>query len=235
MKKVLLVIIVILIVVGCATVAGAFWRTKEGSGPMPSGEPTARPAGEGWVDLLDAEHVAAWRNITDENKIFAIEDGVLHVFGSPSRPLRYVGYSAEPLRDFELHLEFKVAPKGNSGVFLRTQGKKTLERGFEVQVQDDHGEQPTRNTSGAIYDVATPMFNMSRPAGDWNSLDIRAQGQEVEITMNGWRVIYTDLSKMTMPIGKFDHAYADLPLEGLLAFQDHYTEAWYRNILVKKL
>jgi hypothetical protein len=234
-KKIVVLFLVIALVVGCASLAGGFWRQVEVGGPVPTGEPTARPAGEGWVDLLDAAHAGTWKNITDGNKIFEVSDGVLHIFGSPSRPLRYVGYGDESFGDFELHLEYKVAKRGNSGLFVRTQGKKTLERGFEIQVQDDHGEPPNRNVSGAIYDVVTPMFNMSRPAGEWNSFDVRVQGREVEVFMNGWRVIHTDLAKMTMPIGKFDHAYADLPLEGLLAFQDHYSEAWYRNVMVRRL
>ena len=113
-------------------------------------------------------------------------------------------------------------------------GRGWVYRGFEVQVIDDHGKPPTKNSAGAIYDVATPMFNMSRPAGEWNSYDISLRGSEVVIFMNGWRVVHVDLDQMETPIGKFDVAYKDIPREGLLMFQDHGGEAWYRNLRVRR-
>lgn len=210
---------------------GFFWRKD----PVPEGDPTPRPEGEGWLDLLAPERVAAWKNVTDEKKIFEIEDGILHIFGRTLYPLRYAGYTGEEFEDFELHLEFKVARNANSGVFLRAQSDDPLARGFEVQVLEDYGKKPTKNRSGAIYDVVTPMFNMSRPAGEWNSFDITVEGDTVIVFMNGWRVIHTDLSKMTKPLGKFDIPYAELPHEGMIMLQDHGGEVWYRNIFVKKL
>ncbi|MFA6241343.1 MAG: DUF1080 domain-containing protein [Candidatus Hydrogenedentales bacterium] len=203
-------------------------------GPVPKGTPTPRPEGEGWVDLLDASHAAGWKNITDDMDIFEIKDGMLHIYGKTWWPLRYSGYEAEKFGDFDLHIEFKVARRANSGVFLRAQSDDPVQRGFEVQVLDDFGKTPSKNSSGSIYDVVTPMFNMSLPAGEWNSYDISVVGQSVTVIMNGWLVIQTDMSKMTTPYGKFQVAYKDLPLEGMLMFQDHGGEAWYRNVMIKK-
>ncbi len=203
-------------------------------GPVPVGEPTPRPQGEGWLDLLDAAHAGGWKNITDNKAIFELEDGTLHIFGRTLYPLRYVGYATEPFKNFDLHVEFKLARKTNSGVFLRSRPNDPVARGFEVQVLEDGGTPPTKNSCGAIYDVVTPMFNMSRPAGAWNSFDITVQDREVSVVMNGWMVIHTDFAKMTTPLGKFAIAYADLPLEGALALQDHGGEAWYRNIVIRK-
>jgi hypothetical protein len=106
-------------------------------------------------------------------------------------------------------------------------------RGFEVQVLEDFGKPPNKNSCGSIYDVVTPMFNMSRPAGEWNSYDISVKGAEVIVIMNGWMVIHTDLGKMKTRLGKFKIPYAELPREGNIALQDHGGEAWYRNILIR--
>jgi hypothetical protein len=38
---------------------------------------------------------------------------------------------------------------------------------------------------------------------------------------------------MDTPLGKFEYAFKDLPLTGMLALQDHGGEAWYRNIRVQ--
>lgn len=202
--------------------------------PVPIGQPTPRPEGEGWIDLLDAEHAPGWKNITDDKDIFAINDGVLHIFGKTIHPLRYAGYAPERFGDFELHIEFKLARRANSGVFVRSQPNDPVQRGFEIQVLEDHGKPPSKNSCGSIYDITTPMYNMSRPAGEWNSFDISVKGKEVIVFMNGWRIIHTDLSQMTTPLGKFKIAYNEMPMEGMLMLQDHGGEAWYRNILIRK-
>jgi hypothetical protein len=148
-------------------------------------------------------------------------------------PLRYAAFTGQPFEDFELHVEFKLAPRANSGIFLRAQSDDPVQRGFEIQVLEDHGETPSKHGSGAVYDVVTPMFNLARPAGEWNSYDIRLVGTELEVVMNGWLVVKTDLSQMTESYGKFTIPYADLPREGMIMIQDHGGEAWYRNLLVR--
>ncbi len=218
-------------------VAGCITQTVAGDkkpAPAAEGKPTPAPTGDGWVNLLDAQHAAAWKNVTDKNNIFELKDGVLHIFGSPKKPLRYAGYTAEEFGDFDLHVEFKVSKAANSGLFLRAQPEGAAYRGFELQVQDDFGMPPDKNTSGAVYDVVSPMFNMSRPAGEWNSFDISVQGGKVVVIMNGWKVVDTDFALMTKPIGKFKVPYSGMPAKGKITLQDHYGEAWYRNIVIKK-
>lgn len=205
------------------------------SGAAPYGTPTLPPAGEEWVNLLAESRQHAWRNVTDDKDIFEFQGETLHIFGRTLYPLRYVAYTEEDLGDFELHVEFKVARGANSGVFLRADPDDPVNRGFEIQVLDDHGTPPDKQGSGAIYDVVTPMFNMARPAGEWNSYDIKVEGDTVRVVANGWLVVHADLSKMTMPIGKFEVPFAELPKEGLLMFQDHGGEVWYRNVYLKKL
>jgi hypothetical protein len=203
--------------------------------PLPVGILTPVPEGEDWVNLLDEEHRLGWGNINDDTEIFEISGDSIHIPGKSLGKLRYVGYETENLGNFELHVEAKISPRGNSGIFLRQQPNDPVYRGFEIQVQDDYGHPPSRNTTGAIYDVVTPMFNMSFPAGKWNSYDISLNHDRVQIIVNGWKVVDTDLSKMDTPLGKFEVAYNAIPLEGTLAFQDHGSEAWYRNIYLKKL
>lgn len=229
MKRKTLVVIIVIVI---AIALGA-WHVLGGK-PVPEGAPTQRPEGEGWIDLLDGAHASGWKNVMDDKDIFAIEDGILHIFGHTVHPLRYAVYTSEAFGDFDLHIEFKVAHRANSGVFLRAPRDGSLQRGFEVQVLDDHGKRPTKNSCGAIYDVVTPMFNMSRPRGEWNSYDVTLRGREVTIVMNGWMIVHTDFAKMTKPLGKFKVPYADMPLEGHITLQDHGGEVWYRNILVRE-
>ena len=235
MKKAIALSIVLTLIVTLTVMGAVHYVLRAPWKPRPEGLPTPVPTGEGWINLLSEEHRPHWRNITDDTDIFTFEDDMLHIFGRSLTTLRYVGYDGRPFSDFELHLEFKLARRTNSGVFLRVQENDPVRRGFEVQVLEDHGSPPSYTSSGSIYDVVSPMYNMSRPAGEWNSFDITARGHHIVVYMNGWKVIDADLSKMTMPIGKFQIPFAELPMDGLLALQDHGGRAWFRNIYARPL
>lgn len=204
--------------------------------PVPVGTLEAVPGGEGWIDLLDAERRDAWQNINDDDAIFEITDAdELHLFGTRGHGLRYVGYTASDFENFELYFQVKLEPGTNSGVFTRAQGTDKVYRGFEFQIIDDFGDPPNKHGTGAMYDVATPMYNMAFPAGEWNSYRIRLDGDDVRVWVNSWMVLHTDLSKMETPLGKFEVAYRDIPKSGMLTFQDHGGAAWFRNIRLREL
>lgn len=169
-------------------------------GGKPVGAPTPAPSGEGWINLLDAANAPLWKNLGDDKDIFEVRDGVLHVYGRTVYPLRYATFTGQTFGDFDLHVEFKVTRGANSGLFLRTAPNDPVNRGFEVQVLDDHEKNPTKNSCGAIYDVVTPMFNASRPAGEWNSYDISVRGKSITVIMNGWKIVEADFSKLTTPV-----------------------------------
>jgi hypothetical protein len=233
MKKCLLSFTIGFAAASIALLGAYFAAKKVEAYRLPTGAPTARPSGEGWVDLFDAQHAAQWKNVDDDTKIFELKDGEFHVF--PIGPMRHIAYMGEEFGDFELHLEFKLAKGANSGVFVRSAAKNPVYQGFEVQVLDDAGSLPNKNGSGAIYDVVTPMFNMARPAGEWNSYDITCRGTSMVVVVNGWKVLDVDLSKLTMPVGKFDTPLATLPPKGHILIQNHGGEAWYKNVVVRKL
>ncbi len=203
---------------------------------VPVGKCTEPPQGEGWINLFAPENQTKWENVTSGNKKSGFEflsDNILHIFGSKSGG--YIAYMGEEVTDFELHIEFKLTPKANSGVFFRSDLKDPVQRGFEIQVLECYGDPPHKQNCGALYDVATPMFNMCLPPGDWNSYDITCKGSCLVVVMNGWKVLDVDISKMTMPIGKFDTPLAQLPQKGYFLLQDHGGEVWYRNAYYRKL
>jgi hypothetical protein len=192
---------------------------------------------EGFVTIFDGKTFAGWEIYVQpghelKDDAFYLEDGTLACKGYGYHWFRY----KEPLGDCVVRLEYRIAKDTNSGVCLRT--KKAGEppiTGFEVQIEDDIGKDPDKHTTGAIYDVVTPMYNASRSIGEWNEMEITVKGPRVQVVLNGRKVIDTDFSKLTRPIGKFNFAYADMPRSGYLALQDHFTPIWYRNIRLKKL
>jgi hypothetical protein len=218
--------------------------------PKPAGKATPAPEGAGWEDLLSAANAPQWKDLAG-TQTFEMQDGALHIPPSPQPfiKLKYATFTKQTYGDFDLHLEFKLgdtpwwsmipfailSPQmhGNSGVFLRVPKDESALRGFEVQVVGDYGWPASKTGTGAIYDVVTPMFNMARPVGEWNSYDISTRGTKVTVTVNGWKVIDTDFAQLSAPVGKFSTPYAQLPLEGQIALQDHGGEITYRNIRIR--
>jgi len=200
----------------------------------PVGAATPRPTGEGWIDLFAPENQAAWKNVTDDQKVWEFQGDVMHVLGTPGT--EYFAWTTQEFGDFEMHVEFMLKSDGaNSGVFVRTSVDDPVQKGMEIQVQGDYGLVPNRNSVGSLYDIACPMFNMLLPNGEWNSYDITCKGSSLVVVMNGWKILDLDLSKMTTPIGKFDTPLAQLPQKGHIILQDHGAEVWYRNVVVRPL
>ena len=192
-----------------------------------------------FVSLFDGTSMDGWEIFREGGPVehpdaFAIaDDGSAVCNGYDKYWWRYVN---RRFGDFVLRLEFKISEGANSGVVLRSRETKTPPppfTGFEVQIIDDLGEPPHRHSTGAIYDIVTPMYNMSRPVGEWNDLEITVNDTRVVVVLNDRKVIDTDFAQMTEPTGKFDFAYADMPRTGYIAIQDHGSKVWFRNIRIK--
>jgi hypothetical protein len=201
---------------------------------LPRGQATAAPEGDDWQDLFSEDNASLWKNVSDSSTgAFMLAAGEMKM--NKKKGSCYIAWTGGSFSDFELHIEFKCGMDANSGVFFRTDPADPVQRGMEIQVFGDHGRLPSTHSSGALYDVATPAFNLALPPGEWNSYDLRVEGDQVSVVYNGWKVLDLDLSLMTMPIGKFDTPLAELPKEGHIILQNHEDEVWFRNLKIRPL
>jgi len=209
-------------------------------GPARPGQTSPANKDEGFVRLFDGKSLQGWQRFDNagkpvpaEQSAFSVRDGAIYCSG------RGRDYWLSPkgvYGNFVLRLQYKLSPGANSGIFLRVPGTaRPAYTGFEVQILDDFGREPTKHTSGAIYDVLTPMRNMSRKAGEWNDVEITCKGSHVMVVWNGFKVIDADFAQLTEPIGKFDFAYAKMPRRGRIGVQNHGGELWFRNVRIKRL
>lgn len=195
---------------------------------------------KGWVEVFDGKSIADWKPYSNEGELippdksaFSVKDGVLHCSGNgPDYWITIPGVYS----DCEFELEYKFAEDANSGIFLRAPDPDLpAYKGFEVQIIDDYGDFPDHHGNGSIYDVIGVMRNMTKPVGEWNKMSVWLKGSEIRIVHNGFKIIDTDFSQLTEPIGKFDFPYANLPKEGMIGLQNHGGEIWFRNIRLRKL
>jgi hypothetical protein len=145
--------------------------------------------------------------------------------------------------DFELTLEYNIAPGGNSGIFFRVvEDDPVMWHGApEVQVIDNaRKDLKPEQTSGANYDLHAPSRDVTRPAGEWNALRLVVKGNLVEHWINGTKVVDYELGsedwKRRVQASKFkDWPRFGSARRGHIAFQDHGDRVAYRNIRIRDL
>jgi hypothetical protein len=129
---------------------------------------TSKERAEGWKLLFDGKSFAGWVDPTKKSPpsdAWSVADGTLKT--TPHSRTREDLGSAEKFRDFELVFDWKVSPKGNSGVKYRLQDSVLLDveklpKGvpFEQQVEYAYGKKFTRAglSPGTRYEEYTVGF-----------------------------------------------------------------------------
>lgn len=197
---------------------------------------------EGWILLFDGQTSAGWMNSDRTAPRTPVADGALN----PHRAGHYMLVHTQQWSDFVLSLDFKISPKCNSGVFLRTSpltprpGKDVGFNGLEVAIDDT--TTAGYHDTGALYDLAKPKRNAMRPPGVWNHMEITCRGATIKIKVNDEWINEVDLDRFTEPNRrpdgsehKFDIAYQKHPRLGYIGLQDHGSPCWYKNIKLKPL
>jgi hypothetical protein len=213
--------------------------------PLGNAEPAAKDPTEprdGWLLLFDGKTHAGWMNSDGTSPRTPVIDGALN----PHRAGHYMLVHTQQWENFILSLDFKISPKCNSGIFVRTSsltprvGKDVGFNGIEIAI-DDTTTAGFADT-GAIYDLSKPTRNVMRPVGEWNHIEITCRDTLIEVVLNGAKVNSVDLAKFVEPYKrpegtahKFDIAYRDHPRRGYIGLQDHGSPCWFKNIKLKPL
>jgi hypothetical protein len=207
-----------------------------------TGTPDAAPAAGEWRPLFDGKTLAGWHDF----KKPGVTTGWEVVDGAITR----VGQGGDLLTDdefanFELELEWNVAPGGNSGVMFRVDesGEQTYHTGPEMQVLDDarHGDGRNRLTSaGAAYGLYAVPEGVVKPAGQWNAVRLVANGAHIEHWLNGQKVVEYELWSPDWEAKVKGSKFVEWPnfgrvKSGRIALQDHGDRVQFRNIRIRVL
>ena len=133
--------------------------------------------------------------------------------------------------DIELVLEYNMAPKGDSGVYLRAVP--------QVQIWDPTDEKAFKHNaqlgSGALWNNSPgkpgkdPLVLADKPAGEWNTLRVVMVGSRVSVWLNG---------KQTVDHAILENYYdrkAAIPAKGPICLQTHGAAIRWRNIAVREI
>jgi hypothetical protein len=209
------------------------------AGPMSA---AAQPTSGAWRPLFDGRTLSGWHHLreTGTPRGWSVVDGAITRTGEGGDIV-----TANQYTNFELELEWKISPGGNSGIFYRIDGasEKTWESGPEMQVLDDtrHADGKSRLTSaGALYGLVEAPAGHLKPVGEWNAVRIVVNGAHVEHWLNGFKVVEYELWspdwERRIRESKFNVAAGyGRSKRGHIALQDHGDWVAYRNIRLKEL
>src|SRR2546429_601076 len=202
--------------------------------------PAERAAG--WRLLFDGKTTAGWRGF----KMDSLPSGWQVVNGALTR-VAAAGdiVTGEQFRDFELSLEWNVAPGGNSGIFYRASedGDAIYWTAPEMQVRA--GARPPAGRAplpggGPDSGLSRAPAWVVKPAGEWNQVRLLVKGHHVEHWLNGVKVVEYELSspdwEARVKASKFaPHPRYGRNAQGYIGLQDHGDRVAYRDIKIRVL
>ncbi len=189
---------------------------------------------EGCVPLFNGKDFKGWKQYAGKEGMWIVEKGMLVCTGDDGG---WLG-TEKDYGDFELRLEYRLKPGGNSGVYIRAPETGHISRaGIEIQIlDDDHPRYAKLNNyqyTGSVYHIVGPSQRVSRPAGEWNQMVIRAKGKQIRVDLNGKNIVNANLEKyLADPAIAKEHP-GIARASGKIGLQSHTDRVEFRNILIR--
>lgn len=186
---------------------------------------------EGFVPLFDGRSLDGWVVAGPVKDSIVVKEGVIECSKPGGEWLR----TKKQYENFVLQLEYKISPGGNSGIFIRsTRYGNPAYTGMEVQILDDAGKEPDKNSSGSLYASVAPSKNASKPAGEWNSIEITCIQRRVAVVLNGTLLYDISLDDYAVPL-EGHTPLRDRVTKGYIGFQNYGNPVWFRSIRIKEV
>ena len=203
-------------------------------------------------DLFDGKGLDGWvvegpARDKAGRMMWSVEDGRIVCLGEGFGFLRY---DRREFGDFTFRVEYRFIPapggkpQGNSGLGIRTvrfdPGRSRETRpsyaAFEVQLLDDAGSPPSVHGTGSLYRYKGPTVNATRPAPEWNTIEVTCVGPRIRVRLNGQTILEADQSELADVTSKPARSPApkDKPRRGYVALQSHSGRVEFRKVQVRE-
>lgn len=215
----------------------------------------------GWQLLFDGQSMDQWRGFRMDEipPGWQIEEGLL-VFRAEHGGEGYGDLTTrDQFSNFELSLEWKISPCGNSGVLFRVSedAEQEFHTGPEVQIVDategcwadyqapederaEGSDLKATQLSGSNYDLHAPSIRAVKPVGEWNEMRILVDGPHVEHWLNSTKVVEYELWSDSWNEMVANSKFNEFPKYGMnktghIVLQDHGANVWFRNLKIRVL
>lgn len=243
-----------LLIAGLALVIFHNSNNAQNRPKMQDNKLSAQERKQGWKLLFNGSSTNGWHSYgyNSAGKAWNVVDGTIHLDVAnkkdwPANESKDLVTDQE-YDNFDLKVDWKLAPKGNSGIIFYVHEDKakypnTYETGPEMQVLDNNGHSDAKipkHRAGDLYDLISSSSEPVHPAEQWNHAEIMCKNGKLQFFLNGvsivtttmwddnWKKMVANSKFKTMPgFGTFK--------KGHIALQEHGEEVWYKNIKIRKL
>lgn len=189
---------------------------------------------QGFFPLFDGETLDGWWVRGDNPDAFVVRDGNLVTVGPDGGWI----FTDMEFDNFILRYEYRIVPLedsiGNSGVAIRAtaEGNPAFS-GMEIQVLQP-GWETDWQSSGAIYATVGPAVEADNPVGEWNTVEVLADGPRIRTIMNGqelYDILMTDFTPESTADVEWQEPLSNRAMRGHIALQDYNnSEVEFRKI-----
>jgi 3-keto-disaccharide hydrolase len=184
-----------------------------------------------WISLFDGKSLNGWK-VGDNASTFSVDSGMIKVNGNTAH-LFYDGpVKDHNFKNFEFKADVMTKPHSNSGIYFHTafQQGGWPEKGYEVQVNNSHGDWRRTGSLYAVQDVKEVYVKDDV----WFTEYIKVEGKHVTIKINDKTVVdYTEPDN----VQRDESMKGRVISSGTFALQGHDpgSTVYFKNIMVKPL
>ncbi|MEO1626019.1 MAG: DUF1080 domain-containing protein [Bacteroidota bacterium] len=210
---------------------------------------------DGWQLLFDGKTTTGWHTYRKDSigSSWKVVDGALMLDAQKQDDGSWRAQdggdivTADEYENFELQLEWKINPCGNSGIFFNVVESDAYDYAFltgpEMQVLDNSCHPDAKiqtHRAGDLYDMIACSEETVKTAGEWNTVRLVVNQGKAEHWLNGQKVVSYEMWTDQWNQMVADSKFASMPdfgkaRKGRIALQDHSDPVWYRNIKIRKL
>lgn len=180
------------------------------------------------TSIFNGRDLTGWQGVTSPaESCWRVENETILCTGEKGTWLR----SDRKYGDFNLRLQYKITPGGNSGIYVRVPedgNHHGFQAGVEIQILDDEHPRYAKlkpfQSCGSVYAVAAAQKHVGYEAGRWNTLEIDCRGNRYRVIHNGSLVVDADRDQFPR--------LKERLLEGFLGLQNHSERVWFRHLRV---
>jgi len=191
---------------------------------------------EGFKALFDGITMDHWKG---NNTDYVVEEGTITM-----RPSGNSGgnlYSKDTFENFILRFEFLLEPAGNNGLGIRHDFTEAGSgyKGMELQILDNNHPKYSKleesQYHGSVYKIIPAKRGFLKPSGQWNYQEVRAQGDHIQVILNGEMILDGHLKEATAAMKEGTFMKEVLNKSGHLAFLGHGSVVKFKNLRIKRL
>jgi hypothetical protein len=179
----------------------------------------------GFKPLFNGKDTSGWklRNPSGHNSWSVLPGGILKntvengVHGTDL-------LSEKKFKNFTVRYEYMTPDNSNSGFYLRGR--------HEIQILGDHSAgQASKTCNGSLYNFKAPDQFVTKPAGEWQTVEATMTGDRITVIMNGVKIH----DNVVCDKGTGGQVDDNVKEPGPVLLQGDHGTVSFRNIRIKEL